>query len=44
MKPLPTDIIINGELVTPAALDTWRVGKSGILSDLADFLAELNLF
>lgn len=40
MKPLPTDIIINGELVTPATLNTWRVGKSGILSDLADFLAE----
>lgn len=40
MKPLPTDIIINGEHVTPATLDTWRIGKSGILSDLADFLAE----
>ena len=40
MKPLPTDIIINGEPVTPATLDTWRVGKDGILRDLADFLAE----
>ena len=40
MKPLPTAIIINGELVTPDTLAAWRVGKSGILSDLADFLAE----
>lgn len=40
MKPLPTDIIINGEPVSPATLDTWRVGKDGILRDLADFLAE----
>lgn len=40
MQTLPTDIIINGELVTPDTLAVWRVGKKGILSDLADFLAE----
>lgn len=40
MKPLPTNIIINGELVTPDTMAAWRVGKSGILSDLADFLTE----
>lgn len=40
MQPLPTDIIINGDLVTPATLNAWRVGKSGILRDLADFLEE----
>ena len=39
MQTLPTNIIINGELVTPDTLAAWRIGKKGILSDLADFLA-----
>ena len=40
MQPLPTDLIINGELVTPSTLSSWKRDKSGILADLADFLEE----
>lgn len=40
MPSLPTDIIINGELVTPQSLAEWKNDKSGILRDLGDFLTE----
>lgn len=40
MQPLPTDLIINGELVTPSTLNSWKRHKNGILVDLADFLEE----
>ncbi|MBR5878258.1 MAG: AMP-binding protein [Akkermansia sp.] len=33
-------ITVDGCTITPESLSTWRRGKTGILSDLADFLAE----
>ena len=33
-------VIINGQVVTPQTLLTWRQGKTGIEADLADFLEE----
>ncbi len=40
IKQLPTELIVNGQLINPDTLNSLRSAKSGILSDLADFLAE----
>lgn len=36
----PGSINLDGCIVTPDSLTEWRRGKTGILADLADFLAE----
>lgn len=40
INQLPTDLIVNGEPVTPATLDSRRSGRNALPAELADFLAE----
>lgn len=40
INPLPTELIVNGEPVTPATLDSRRSGRNALPAELADFLAE----